>query len=313
MTYDQRQLKAFLAVVQHGSLGRAATSLALTQPALSRTIQNMEIRLGAQLFDRSVRGMELTSYGEALLPHARLLLFEMQQASDAIEALRGVKRGVARIGAVATVARSILPPAVDRMLRKAPGIHVELLEAADERLVTALVRREVDLMIASELAPSEDIMSVNECRFDDNYEVFCSSSHPLASKPVVSLNDVMHETWAMPPRGETPRELFEAQIARLELGPAKVAVETWSPSAILSFVSATNFLGWLPIPLFSHGEKAGLVRRLEVPALKLSRKFFLYRRSRGVLSAAAVAFALELPLLTKLNEGRLSLGLSGAG
>jgi len=166
-------------------------------------------------------------------------------------------------------------------------------------------------MIASELDTIEDLITVNECRFDDHYEVFCSSSHPLALQGRVTAHEVMRETWAMPPRGETPRELFEAQVSALGLGPPKVAVETWSPSAILSFVADTNFLGWLPLPLFAPGERAGLVRRLEVPALKLSRKFFLYRRSRGVLSAAATALARELPIVGNLNEGRLSLGLSG--
>jgi len=312
MALDQRQLRAFLAVADCGSLGRAAGTVGLSQPALSRMIQSMEIRLGAKLFERHSAGMQLTAYGDALLPHARLLLFEMNQAVESIDALRGLRRGTARIGAVATITRSILPGAVDRLLAAAPGIHVELLEAADDRLVTALTRREVDVMIAGELAPAEDVMAVAECRFDDRYEVFCAASHPLARREMVSLADVMRESWIMPMRGATPRELFEEQVEAAGAQPPKVAVETWSPSAMLAFVSQTNLLGWLPRPLFADNEAAGLVRRLDVPPLTISRRFFVYRRMRGLLPVAVVRFVQELPLVETANEQLLIFGQGAA-
>ena len=72
MTLDSRQLAAFLAIVDHGSLGRAAEALHITQPALSRTIKRLETQLGAALFERYSKGMAPSAIGHALLPHARL-------------------------------------------------------------------------------------------------------------------------------------------------------------------------------------------------------------------------------------------------
>jgi len=77
MTFDRRDLSAFLAVVDCGSLGRAALVVNMTQPSLSRRIRELEIRLGSPLFERHSKGMALTAAGETLLDHARLLVFEM--------------------------------------------------------------------------------------------------------------------------------------------------------------------------------------------------------------------------------------------
>ncbi|MFD2782692.1 LysR family transcriptional regulator [Novosphingobium pokkalii] len=89
MDFDERHLRAFLAVAETGSLGRAAAVVNLTQPSLSRMIQAMEQRLGHKLFERQSKGMALTAAGEILLPHARLLAFEMRAARDQLDALRG--------------------------------------------------------------------------------------------------------------------------------------------------------------------------------------------------------------------------------
>ena len=116
MTYDIRQLNAFLAVVQHGSLGRAAQRLNITQPALSRTIRRLEEQIGAPLFERYATGMMLTNFGQALLPHATLLQREAEQAAEEINALRGLSRGTIRVGAVASAVSLVLPVAIGRVL-----------------------------------------------------------------------------------------------------------------------------------------------------------------------------------------------------
>jgi DNA-binding transcriptional LysR family regulator len=81
MTLDLRQLNAFLTIVSAGSLGRAADMLHITQPALSRTVRRLEQQVGAPLFERHSKGMQLTAVGSALLPHATLLLREAEHAT----------------------------------------------------------------------------------------------------------------------------------------------------------------------------------------------------------------------------------------
>lgn len=312
MSLNERQLRAFLAIVETGSLGRAANIVGMSQPALSRLVQAMELRLDAQLFERQSTGMVLTPYGDVLVPHARLLLFEMDQALDTLAAMRGLRRGRARIGAVATIARSILPGAVDRLLRAAPMIKVELIEAADDRLVTALMRREVDLVIAGDLPATEDVIAIAECLFDDRFAVLCAREHPLARKEVVTLRDVMAERWIMPAAGATPRILFEERVRAAGFEVPPVSVETWSPSAMVAFVRSTQMLGWLPRPLFAGEESAGLVKALSVPEMEINRRFFVYRRSRGVLAAAAARLVDELPLIGGFKQSALLFGRGAA-
>src|SRR5688572_23951499 len=109
MALDPRQLRAFLAIVRCGSLGLAAESLHITQPALSRTVRRLEGQLGVALFERRTTGMELTPFGHALLPHATVLSEEASVAIEQINSLRGLGHGTLRIGAIGSVAVKVLP------------------------------------------------------------------------------------------------------------------------------------------------------------------------------------------------------------
>ena len=222
-------------------------------------IAALEERLSQGLFDRHTKGMTLTTAGEALVPHARLLLFEMAQAVENLEAVRGLRRGSARIGTVATMARAVLPAAVQRFFAAAPGLRIELLEAADDRLITALLRREIDVAIAVEGQEQAEISVIAECRFDDTVAVFCAAHHLLAKagQAVTALKDVLDQDWVMPARGATPRDLFEKAVLSAGGTLPTIAVETWSPSAMVAFVKQTDFLGWLPRPLFRLEQHAG--------------------------------------------------------
>ena len=112
MPFDLRQLRAFTTIVSAGSLGRAAEVLHVTQPALSRIIKRLEDEVGAPLFERHSKGMQLTVIGQALLPHATLLQHEADYAREEIDAMRGLAKGTIRVGAVGSIASYVLPLAV---------------------------------------------------------------------------------------------------------------------------------------------------------------------------------------------------------
>lgn len=296
MTFDERKLRAFLAVVDCRSLGRAALAANMTQPTLSRLIQDMETRLGLPLFERHTKGMALTPAGEAFVPHARLLLFEMEQAACSIDALKGLRRGTVRIGAVAAVTRSIIPRAAAKLLKEAPGLRIDMVEATDSELVDALAGRRIDLMIAAEIPPHDDILPVAECRFDDVYSVFCTVDHPIAAATDIDLDRVLQERWVMPKPGNTPRSLFENLIRRAGRALPVIAIETGSVGAQISFVAQSMLLGWLPQPLIASDLKSGAVALLAIEELTIQRRFFLYRRRGGLLPEAAQHLMRLLPL-----------------
>ena len=116
MPLDLKQLNAFLTIVATGSHGRAAETLHVTQPALSRTVRRLEEQIGAPLFERHATGMQITAIGTALLPHATLLQREAEQAVEEINALRGLSKGAIRVGAVGSIACLVLPQAIGAVL-----------------------------------------------------------------------------------------------------------------------------------------------------------------------------------------------------
>jgi DNA-binding transcriptional LysR family regulator len=288
MTFDRRDLGAFLAVVDCGSLGRAALVMNMTQPSLSRRIRELEIRLGGPLFERHSKGMALTAAGETLLDHARLLVFEMEQAENALAELNGMQRGKLRLGAVAAVCRDAVPRALAAMAREFPDISIDLFEAPDGELAEALLERRLDLVVASGMLEDDDIEAVADFPLTDRF-VPCSRGGGKSDR---DIDDLLGRPWVMLRRGRTPRQLFEELVMAAGRKLPRVAIETNSVGAQIALVANSDLLGWLPTQLVSSEVAAGVLRLHPVPALTLERSFRIYRRRRAILGKPAL-FALE--------------------
>lgn len=296
MDFDERQLRAFLAIAETGSLGRAARVANLTQPSLSRLVKGMEERLAHPLFDRGGKGMALTAAGELLATHARHIVSEMQATRDELDALRGLKRGVVRIGAVAAVMRTLVAQTVCTLLAQAPGLQVELVEAVDDELLDALVTRRVDLVVAASALDHAEVMQIGPGAYRDRFAVFAASGHPLPAAP--GLNGVLDHGWVMPSRSFTPRTTFERIVRAHGHTSPRVAVETASVETMIAVAASGNLLCWLPEPLLAAHVASGTMRQIDVPELAMERGFLLHRRRAGVLPEAARRFADLFPLLT---------------
>ena len=186
MTFDLRQLAAFASIATTGSLGRSAEALHITQPALSRTVKRLEDQLGAPLFERHSKGMQLTAIGAALLPHAQLLLREAEHASDEIKAMRGLAKGTIRVGAVGSIASSILPLAIGEVLQRWPQLQVRAIEGVWDRLTDALVRHEIDLALGMDAPDTDEITAIRDCHWEDRSYIVAATGHPLHRAGVAS-------------------------------------------------------------------------------------------------------------------------------
>lgn len=294
MDFDERQLRAFIAVAESGSVGRAAARVHLAQPSLSRMIQGMEQRLGHRLFDRQSKGMVLTSAGEILLDHARFLAFEMQAARDQLDALHGLKRGVARIGAVAAVMRTLVTRAASALLEAYPDLLVEMHEGTDSDLLNAILDRKVDLVLTAALLDSEGVEAMGTCVYADRFGVFCAADNPIDNAPAMSR--LAAESWVMPGPAATPRIQINARFREAGLPSPSVPVETASVETMIAMSAASRLLCWLPNPLLAPHLASGSMRQLAVPALETERQVLLYRRRTGLLPEAARQFAAYLPM-----------------
>ena len=288
MTLDLRHLAAFRAIVEHGSLGRAAQHLHVTQPALSRTVRGLEERLGAPLFERQSTGMRLTPFGEALLPHAAALLRGAAQAAEEIDALRGVARGTLRVGTVASAASHLLPLAIDRLLARWPNLRVQVLEGVGDVLASALLEYEIDLAIGVSLPQHDEIVAIEGWSWSDESFVIAAADHPLRSRRRLRLQDLIAQRWVMSPRGTAPYEELRRMLAAHGLGMPDAVVETRSIVAVKSLVARAGFVGWMAGPMFEAERQAGLIAALPIAGASARRRLGVYRRRRGVLPAPAV-------------------------
>lgn len=295
MLLNLRELQAFKAIAELGSLGRAAEALSLTQPALTRTLKRLERQLGVPLFERHPHGMALTSYGHALAPHAGLLLSGSDEALRAVNELLGLSRGMVRIGAVSSAVEHLLPPAIERLLTVHPHLQVQIVEGLSDELLLALARGEVDLALGFSAAGDEDVVLVSESGWQEGCHVVCAAGHPLLARSPVGLADLAGGRWVLPPRRMGPREEWHQLFWDHGLPAPEVAVEARSINAIRALVAGSGFLSWMPRLLLGGAQP--LPRSIEVlPVREVEavRSFALYQRRRGLLPPAAAALRDEL-------------------
>lgn len=301
MTFPLEHLVAFRAIVDSGSLGRAAVALHITQPALSRTIRSLEQRVGASLFERHSKGMQLTDVGHALLPHAELLVRESEVADEEIRAMLGLARGTLRVGAIGSVACHVLPMALDRFSIRWPQLKVEVIEAVWDQLAEALVKRHVDIALGVELKCEGEIDKVSSCRWTDTSYVVAADGHPLRRQKSLGLRDIRSERWVVPPKGTAPYNALVDVFRRQRVEPPNAVVETRSIALLQSLVARSGFFGWMPRSMFQEVRNIDV---LDMPGTTLPTVLRAYKRSSGVLPGPAQRFIEVLREVTGKADAR---------
>jgi DNA-binding transcriptional LysR family regulator len=149
-------LRVLISVVQAGSMGKAADRLGTSQPAVSRTIADLEHALGVRLLDRSKRGIEATPYGRALIIRGTAAFDELRQGVKDIEFLADPTTGEVRVGASIAVAVGFVSGVIDRLSRRYPRLAFEVLDVDTVTATRALEERKVDVVIAHLIRPVDE-------------------------------------------------------------------------------------------------------------------------------------------------------------
>jgi DNA-binding transcriptional LysR family regulator len=199
---ELRHLRYFVAVAEELHFGRAAERLHIAQPPLSQQIKGLEEELGARLFDRTRRKVELTHAGRLFLDEARLTLQQAERAQRvAIEAEQGL-RGRLRIGFVTSASYSVLPTVIRRFRRENPFIDLELIEMTPSRQIKALENREID---AGLLRPPVDSQCMSlETILEEPLMVAFPIGHQKAGQKTVDLKVLAEDAFVLFPRYHGP-------------------------------------------------------------------------------------------------------------
>ncbi|MBO9714600.1 LysR family transcriptional regulator [Sphingomonas sp.] len=172
------QLTAFLKLAETASFRDAATQLGVSQPALSRTIQHIETRVGVRLFDRDTRTVTLTPAGERLHPLAIRLLEDYETVFRELHEFVEGREGVIRIAGLPSVASALLPPAIQSFQARYPAVRIEIWEDVGDQVHNAVRERRADMGIA----PPPDL--AGDLRYQellkDRLVLVCRHDDPLA-------------------------------------------------------------------------------------------------------------------------------------
>jgi LysR family transcriptional regulator, hydrogen peroxide-inducible genes activator len=144
-----RQLRYFQALVQHGQFGRAAQVCAISQPALSMQIKELEETLGGSLFERGARAVRLTQFGASLVPHVRAVLRGLDTISEVARATRTGRMEQLRIGIIPTVAPYLLPSIIANVLEERPFLDLQVRETVTQNLIADLSDGHLDAAIVA--------------------------------------------------------------------------------------------------------------------------------------------------------------------
>jgi len=235
------ELQVLLAVAQAGSMAKAAAQLALSEPAVSRSISDMESTLGVSLFDRSSKGVEPTPYGRVLIKRGVAVFDELRQGIREIEAIEDPTIGEVHIGATSTIAEvGIVAAVIGQMSQKYPRINFHVVEATPERLFHELRERSLDLIILLRFDPVASNDIVSEMLYEDRMVIVAAADNPWCTRQSrVELVDLVDENWTLP-QPEHPVTSIVANAFRAIGCRAPRVTATAAPGRIRDTLLATG-------------------------------------------------------------------------
>jgi DNA-binding transcriptional LysR family regulator len=283
---DSRRLQYFVSVADNGGFTAAAKVTFISQPALSLAVKELEVEVGARLFDRIGRKIQLTAAGSALLGPARQVLRDLETGRAAVRAVTGLETGVVSLACLPTLAADPVAALVGRFRRHHPGVRVDLAAPEDSRELFELVETggsEVGLTDALDVPEALEATALGP-----QHLVFIlppgASSDSVAS---TALTDFEEIRFVASPEGTSTRRLLDELLGSVGLTP-KLAVVTAQRDAILPLVLAGAGAALVPESMAHVASRLGAVVARPVPPAV--RELALVHRP-GSLSPAATRFA----------------------
>jgi DNA-binding transcriptional LysR family regulator len=270
-------LHVLMAVVQAGNMSKAAALLNTTQPAVSRSIAELERTVGVRLLDRNSQGVEVTEYGQVLLDGGAAVFDDLHQAVKNIKSLADPTAGEVRIGCNHVLAGSFVSAVIQRLSRQYPRIVLRLVTAYAESLHRELSERNVDLLIAAKWGSPFDERLEFETLFDDPYFIVAGAHNPWARRRKIELAELVNEPWVLPPPRSVVASLALETFRASGLDHPRTIVVTESPQARFNLPATGPFL-----TMFSASALRFPTRHAELKALPV--QFPMVPVSNGIVT-----------------------------
>lgn len=258
-----RHLHTFVAVAQQGTLGRAAETLNLSQPALSKTLNELEQLTGTRLFGRGRLGAQLTLVGEQFLTHAVKVLDALNSAGQALNRKEGLNNDIVRIGALPTAALGILPTVIGQFHKQQKDITLQVATMNNTMLLAGLKSGEIDIGIGRMSDP--ELMSGlhYELLFLESLKLVVRPGHPLLQE-TVTLSRVMEWPVVVSPKGTVPRQNAEALLQSQGCKMPAGCIETLSASLSRQLTVDFDYVWFVPSGAVKDDLRRGVLTALPI-------------------------------------------------
>jgi DNA-binding transcriptional LysR family regulator len=281
-----RQLRVFGAVARNLSFTAAAKELHLTQPAVSMQVKELEDACGAPLVERIGRGIHLTEAGAELAACAAGVAEQLRQTEERLDALRGLKKGLLRLGAVST-AKYFAPALLAAFQRAHPGVTVRFTVGNREEMIESLASNDADLVIMGR--PPRELDTVAEPFATNPLVVVAAPDHPLARRRRIPLKRLAEETFLIRERGSGTRAAMERVFG--DRGVAyRAGMEVASNETIKQAVIAGMGIAFLSAHTMALELRTRKLVVLDVAGLPIVRQWFVIHLQTKRLAPVAAAF-----------------------
>lgn len=267
------QLRHLLAVAELGGLRRAARHLGIAQPAITRSIRELEHELGVTLFERSATGMTLTPIGRAFVRRSQAAQLELDRARDEVLQLKGVGTGTVSIALSTAPHVALLPRVLGPFQRRYPDVRLRITEGLFPAVESDIRNGAVDFYVGP---LSEDRLGgdfISEKLFDNRRIVLARPGHPLAG--ATALSDLADARWvATSVTVNSEAELFPL-FQQHGLPNPVIGVEVGSALSMITVAASSDVLAMLPQQWADFASNSGLLvhipirEQIDAPAIRI--------------------------------------------
>lgn len=278
-----------MAVAEHANMAKAAKSLAISRPVVSKTISELEHTLGVPLFDRSPQGVEPTLYGQALLKRSVAIFDELRQSVKEIEFLADPTSGKLRLGC-ADFSAATVGAAIDRLSRRYPHITFEVVSGTGVVLQHELKARNIELFVAVPEEPFDREGFDTEILYDDPLIVVADARHPLVGRGSLQLAELVHQAWALPPANSASGRYIRDAFQTNKLDLPTTIISTYSHVLRNNLLATARFITVLPKSMFEVMAKGLSIKALSVSLPTTRRTVAIVILRKRTLSPIAQLF-----------------------
>lgn len=282
MNVTLRQLRVFLSVAERGNFSRAGDEIGLTQPAISRSIVELESQLGLKLLDRTTREVALTEVGQSLRIRIGHVIEELDQALMDVSGLVQARAGKVRVASSPTLSANLMPSCIAACAQQAPSIQFILLDRIQQDVLVSVLNGEVDFGVVVEPPTSQDLHC--EIIMSDPFMMIARTGHALTRKKSVPWTALHGEPLVLLDHASGSRRLIDAALQH-HGSICHVKQELGHPTTVFRMVEAGIGISVMPALSIPSSGLPGLEVRPLFPVIQ--RQIMLIRRRNRVLTPLA--------------------------